>query len=901
MKSLNFYKSLLTLALFFFLATAMYAQECDNDTTSPIAVCDANLQVAAIEGHGATVWAFDVDEGSSDACSPVDLFLTTVDDDNGSVPSSNSVLLPAQQDYSTQLVLYVVDEAGNQNTCWTDVTVGQVFNNGCPTDEEPPTLICINGLIVSLSAQSGDVTVWAEDFIAEVSDNCTVSPNLSINLADESTGLPQGEQSVVFSETGTYPVQIWARDQHGNFDFCETYIIVQDPSGCEEDTTDPTPVCLNSLVVNTFIGEAVEIWGEDLNAGSFDNCGSFDFRIILESESTGSLPGSSSILIPPVAGTYPVELWVVDEAGNTNYCLTNVIVDRVAFPVIGEVYQDTNDNCEFDAGEENTGFAGWVVRATDLESGTTNTTTTNADGSFALLLDVPATNNRDIEVEVFLPDGITTGCSTTMLFEDQNGPAVEAFFALGLAEACNYLSVDIATPFLRRCFPNDIVVRYSNFSASSIEDIKVNVTLDPFLAIQSASLPYTALGGGEYLFEIGTMVPASSGQFTINALLSCEAELGATHCLKASIEPFTCFPEDTYAELVIIGNCEEGSDEVRFTVRNTGSADMSSAQEVRIVEDVIMYMNGNPLQLGAGGEEEFTFPANGSTWRLEIPQDVSFPYGGVAAAFVEGCGGFTQGVATQFVLGNTNPHIDELCLENIGAYDPNDKQALPRGYGEEHYIEANTPLEYLIRFQNTGTDTAFNVRIEDQISDHLNPETIVPGASSHPYRMEMKEDGLLIFHFDNIMLPDSNVNLAGSNGFVQFSIEQLPDNPINTIIENTAGIYFDFNDPVITNTVWHTIGEAFIAVKSYEVLATGMELSIAPNPIQTYTTIRLKGDELPEVSCEIFDSHGRQIARLPMQNNALRIDREQLPHSGLYFFRIRQSNTLIAQGKLLAH
>ncbi len=901
MKSKKLYKSLLSLTLCSVLVTSVIAQEeCMPDVTAPIAVCEGNLQVAAVEGYGATVWAFDVNEGSWDACSPVNLFLTTLDEDDGSIPTSTSILLPDEEGASTQVVLYVVDEAGNQNTCWADVSVGQVFNNGCPTDEEPPVPICINGQVISLT-QNGSATVWAQDFIADLTDNCTESPSVSINLTDQGNGFPSGQESLTFYQTGTYSVQIWALDQHGNFDFCETYIIVQDPAGCDDDTTPPVPVCFSDLLVNTFAGDVVELSGEDLDAGSYDNCGAIEFRIVLASESTGSLPSTNSIILPPELGTYPVEVWVVDPAGNADYCLTNVTVNRILFPVFGEIYQDANDNCEFDPAEENSGFGGWIVRATDVESGFTNTTTTNDDGSYAILLEVSSDVSRDIEVEVFLPDGISTGCPTSMLFEDQTAPTLEAHFALGLAEECDYLNVDVATPFLRRCFPNDITVRYSNFSANEVDDVTINVMLDPFLAIQSASVPYTALGNGEYLFEIGTLAPASSGQITLNTLLSCESELGATHCIEATIEPFTCEPGGTYAELVISGECQEDNDEVLFTVRNAGTANMLDAQEVRIVEDVIMYMNGNPLQLDAGEEEEFTFPANGATWRLEIPQDASFPYGGLAAAFVEGCGGFTQGIATQFALGNANPNVDALCLENIGAYDPNDKQALPRGYGEEHYIEANTPLEYLIRFQNTGTDTAFNVRIEDQISEHLDPSTIVPGASSHPYRVELKEDGLLTFFFDNIMLPDSNVNLEGSNGFVQFSIEQLADNSINTVIENTAGIYFDFNDPVITNTVWHTIGEAFITVKSYEVLEPGLELRIAPNPVQTYTMIRLEGMEIDQAQCEIIDSQGRQIALLPMQNNTLRVDREQLPNAGLYFFRIRQSNTLIAQGKLLAH
>ena len=904
MNSGKFYKSLfLLLVLSFTVVVNSAAQEqCMPDLTPPTAACNDNIQVMAAEDHGATVWGFEIAVGSWDECSAVNYFLTTQEDDNGTPPESSSILLPAEEGFSTVVVLYVVDEAGNHNRCWANVTVSDVVDTGCTVDNEPPSIVCTNGITVTLSSTGGSATIDANEFVVGLSDNCTESPLLNINLSDQGAGQPSGNSSLTLFETGTYPVQIWAIDLHGNSTFCESFLVVDEAVGCENDIIPPTAVCKSDFFIHTYVGaEVVNILSIALDDGSSDNCGNFYTRAVLESESTGTLPNSMSVEIPPVLGTYPVEYWVVDEAGNTNNCITNVTVNRILLPVFGEVYYDSNDNCEFDPLEENSGFSGWMVRATDVESGLTSMSMTNGSGSYALSLEVSSAISRDVEIELLLPNGISTGCITSKVFEEHSASTLEANFAMGIAEECDFLTVDVGAPFLRRCFPNNIIVHYSNFSSYEVDDVTIKVTLDPFLSIQSASATYTALGNGEYLFEIGTLAEVSSGLLIINALLSCEAELGATHCVEASIEPFTCQAAGTYAELEISGECQEESDEVHFIIRNVGTANMVEAQEVLIVEDVIMYMSGNPLLLDAGEEEALTFPANGSTWRLEIQQDDSFPYGGLASAFVEGCGGFTQGVATQFTLGNANPNVDVLCQENIGAYDPNDKQALPVGYGEEHYIEANSPLEYLIRFQNTGTDTAFNVRIEDQISEHLDLSTIIPGASSHPYRMELKEDGLLSFHFDNIMLPDSNVNQEASHGFVQFSIKQLPDNPINTVIENTAGIYFDFNDPVITNTVWHTIGEAFITLKTYEVLVPGAELSIGPNPLQDYTTISLKGMQIQRAQCEIFDSNGKQVALLPMPNNDLRIYRSQLPQTGFYFFRVQQSGRLIAQGKLLVH
>jgi uncharacterized repeat protein (TIGR01451 family) len=139
------------------------------------------------------------------------------------------------------------------------------------------------------------------------------------------------------------------------------------------------------------------------------------------------------------------------------------------------------------------------------------------------------------------------------------------------------------------------------------------------------------------------------------------------------------------------------------------------------------------------------------------------------------------------------------------AYDPNDKQVHPARAQQppftENYTLFEEPLLYTIRFQNTGTDTAFNVVLRDQLSDVLDWETFAPGSSSHPYEAALYEDGRVEFHFRDILLPDSTTNEPESHGFVQFEIEALPGLDENTLIENTAGIYFDFNPPIITNTV----------------------------------------------------------------------------------------------------
>jgi uncharacterized repeat protein (TIGR01451 family) len=144
--------------------------------------------------------------------------------------------------------------------------------------------------------------------------------------------------------------------------------------------------------------------------------------------------------------------------------------------------------------------------------------------------------------------------------------------------------------------------------------------------------------------------------------------------------------------------------------------------------------------------------------------------------------------------------VAEVYTTVTGSYDPNDKTAhTSTGQSDSLYFIAEDEwIDYTIRFQNTGTDTAFNILITDTLSITLDPATLIMGASSHAFSWELRDAGTLKFYFPNILLPDSNVNEPPSHGFVGFRIRpRLPVLP-GTNIENIANIYFDFNPPVIT-------------------------------------------------------------------------------------------------------
>ena len=138
------------------------------------------------------------------------------------------------------------------------------------------------------------------------------------------------------------------------------------------------------------------------------------------------------------------------------------------------------------------------------------------------------------------------------------------------------------------------------------------------------------------------------------------------------------------------------------------------------------------------------------------------------------------------------------CRENIGSFDPNDKQPLINGIANIEILEEQETLEYLIRFQNTGTDTAFTVRIEDRLSSAFDLSTLSIVSASHDYIYEIDRRNLIVT-FDNIELPDSTTNQLASNGFVKFKVNLEEDISPGDYFSNRADIYFDFNEAITTN------------------------------------------------------------------------------------------------------
>jgi uncharacterized repeat protein (TIGR01451 family) len=232
----------------------------------------------------------------------------------------------------------------------------------------------------------------------------------------------------------------------------------------------------------------------------------------------------------------------------------------------------------------------------------------------------------------------------------------------------------------------------------------------------------------------------------------------------------------------------------------------------------------------------------------------------------------------------------------IGSYDPNDKSVSPEGYGAEGNITlADEELTYLIRFQNTGTAEAINIHVDDTLSANLDLSSLQVIATSHPYDLEIHDNNLLRWRFDNIMLADSNTNEPASHGWILYKVKQSASNTIGDVIENTAYIYFDFNSAVITNTTINTVAEP-LGVKETE---STNNVAVFPNPFSDNTTFVINSSDLNgSYSFELSDVLGKTVKQLRTNEKQFSVSRNGL-ENGIYFYTISNSEGFIGKGKVI--
>ncbi|MDP2385029.1 MAG: T9SS type A sorting domain-containing protein [Bacteroidota bacterium] len=250
-------------------------------------------------------------------------------------------------------------------------------------------------------------------------------------------------------------------------------------------------------------------------------------------------------------------------------------------------------------------------------------------------------------------------------------------------------------------------------------------------------------------------------------------------------------------------------------------------------------------------------------------------------------------IGDNYVSDNTS-----ACASTIvGSYDPNMKEVYADNMDAAGGIDTtDTDLYYTVYFQNTGTDTAFTIVVNDTISDLLEMNTLEVLAASHPYTVSIQPNKVLQVRFNNILLVDSNRNEVLSHGYFHYKIRTKSNLTFGQQIENTADIYFDFNPPVITNTVVTPI-QAPVGIKNNKAQLNAV---VYPNPANSGSfKIQLNDASYKQLHFTLYNVAGMKVIDKQLTSQPTNEISTAGLTSGIYFYQLMNADGKKISGKIV--
>jgi uncharacterized repeat protein (TIGR01451 family) len=442
---------------------------------------------------------------------------------------------------------------------------------------------------------------------------------------------------------------------------------------------------------------------------------------------------------------------------------------------------------------------------------------------------------------------------------------------------------------------------YNDNNANCIYDAGDSPLMNYYIAANNGSGTYWGYTNSAGYYSI--WVP--TGGFTVTPLNSANLEAACTNSYNVNVTAGSSMPNNNFSYIIppiydvcvytwCAGIVPGFNGSYNIYLNNYGNQSANGVVYI-VLPGIVNYVSASPAASSVSGDTVFwnyTGLAAGSAmyYSVTFNTPASAPLGTTTMAYVNAS--VTNGT-------DINPGCNSQTYTRIitGSFDPNDKTVSPSGTGANGDIPlTEDEFSYLIRFQNTGTGPAVNINVTDTLSSLLDPMSLQVLNTSHPYVLEFLPGNTVRWHFDNIMLPDSTSDEAGSHGHIQFKINKLNAPVAGQVIENKAYIYFDFNAPVITNTAINTYN---LAAAIEEQVSDNGTVAVYPNPFSDETTFLIKTEKLNDnYSFEMTDVLGKTVNKIRTNEKQFTINRNGL-QNGMYFYTITNNEGVVGMGKVI--
>ncbi|MBK9147316.1 MAG: hypothetical protein IPM12_05770 [Flavobacteriales bacterium] len=372
------------------------------------------------------------------------------------------------------------------------------------------------------------------------------------------------------------------------------------------------------------------------------------------------------------------------------------------------------------------------------------------------------------------------------------------------------------------------------FSEPRVPDAVIEVLPGPFYGVTSAAGTYAIAlpAGGAHTM---TLQHPAVEEHCVNAPIPFTAFLGNT--TTTNIATLPTVPLDV--SVALSGGAARPGFQLTYGLlaKNLTPAQSGNTTMTLVIDPAVTYISASPAPTTVNGNTLTWSQSSLSAWstrsysvQVQVPPDVAL----IGTDLLT-----VASLTTANTDGNQVNNTAERVITVTGSYDPNDKRAVTSSGSTVHWtVGEDEWIDYTVRFQNTGTDTAFSVVIRDTLASNLDPLSLVMGAASHAYSWRLEGQGVLKVLFPHILLPHSSVNEPRSHGFVSFRIRpRLPVTSGETIL-NTAGIYFDLNPPILTPPSIILVHEP-VALAAKVMLAGPYSLNLMNDALRTLPAFSL--------------------------------------------------------------
>lgn len=364
--------------------------------------------------------AADIDNGSSDACGIASMTVSPNSFDCSSVGDN-------------VVTLSVEDVNGNISTCTATVTVEDIMNPECSTQD----------ITVQLDA-SGSVSIEAADVDGGSSDNCGIA-SMSVSPS-----------AFTCSNVGDNTVTLTVEDVNGNSSTCTATVTVEDLTAPECNTQD--------IVIELDENGNVSIVAEDVDNGSSDACGIASMVVAPNTFDCSNI------------GDNTVTLTVTDVNGQESTCTAMVTVEDNMAP------EATCSSVVLSLDASGVGS----VTALEAEGGSADNCTAYddlifeiADNSFGCA-DVGSTGLQ-VELTVTDASGNSSSCMADVIVEDKVSPDVicqNITVALDENGNVSISADDVDAGSSDACGIASMTIDNGNFSCAEIGDNQVTLTVE---------------------------------------------------------------------------------------------------------------------------------------------------------------------------------------------------------------------------------------------------------------------------------------------------------------------------------------------------------------------------------------------------------------------------------------